>query len=307
MSQRNYLLIAALALAAGSAWAQQAVPTAVQSGAVSQATAAVPDFSGIWRHGSLPAFIPPASGPGPVTNKVRRKDNGQSDYAALVGDYGNPILQPWAAAVVKKEGDQSLAGIIFPSPANQCWPEPVPYLFKHMAMQILQLPDKILMLFSENQEFRVAPLNASHPAKPVPSWYGDAVSRYEGNTLIIDTVGVKVDRPYAMVDLFGTPYTDKLHVVERYRLADYDEVKDEIARAAKELWRPQGPMKTQDYKDKYLQVSFTVEDPGAFTTPWTTSIIYQRDRLDWPETVCSENRFGFEHESNVPHAVKADF
>jgi hypothetical protein len=83
---------------------------------------------------------------GPVTNRSRRPDNGQSDYGQLVGDYTNPILQPWAAEVVKKKGELSLAGVTFPSPANQCWPEPVPFLFKHMAMEMLQLPDQVVML-----------------------------------------------------------------------------------------------------------------------------------------------------------------
>jgi hypothetical protein len=305
--QWNFLLFVTLAAAASPASGQQPAPAALQSNTMAQASASVPDFSGIWRHGSLPAFIPPASGPGPVTNRSRRKDNGQSDYGQLVGDYTNPILQPWAAEVVKKKGDLSLAGIIFPSPANQCWPEPPPFLFKHMAIQMLQQPDKVVMLFNEDHEVRWVRLNESHPAKLKPSWHGDAVGHYEGDTLVLDTVGIKPDRPYAMVDLFGTPYTEKLHVTERYRLADYEEVKDELARAAKELWRPQGPVNTKDYQDKYLQVRFTVEDPGAFTTPWTTSIIYQRDRLEWPEVACAENRYGFEHEADVPHAVKADF
>jgi hypothetical protein len=306
-ARRNVLLFVIVAAAAGPVLGQQVAPVAGQPSMLAQGHASVPDFSGIWRHGSLPAFIPPASGPGPVTNRSRRKDNGQSDYASLVGDYTNPILQPWAAEVVKKDGELSLAGVIFPSPANQCWPEPVPYLFKHMAMQLLQLPDKVVMLFNEDHEVRPVRLNASHPASLKPSWHGDAVGRYEGDTLVIDTVGIRTDRPYAMVDLYGTPYTDKLHVVERYRLADYEEVKDEVARGAKELWRPQGPMNTKDYQDKYLQVRFTVEDPGAFTMPWTTSIIYQRDRLEWPEVVCAENRFGFEGEAHVPHATKVDF
>src|SRR5258706_1073714 len=69
----------------------------------------IPDFSGIWRHGSLPWLVPPASGPGPVTNKSRRPDDGTSDYSLLVGDYTNPILQPWTAEVVKKKGEVSFA------------------------------------------------------------------------------------------------------------------------------------------------------------------------------------------------------
>jgi hypothetical protein len=131
---RNFLWLVILAAAADPAAGQQAPPPAGLAGTVQQSAAPGPDFSGIWRHGSLPWMVPPASGPGPVTNRTRRKDNGQSDYGMLVGDYTNPILQPWAADVVKKKGEISLAGLDYPNPANQCWPEPVPFLFKHMAM-----------------------------------------------------------------------------------------------------------------------------------------------------------------------------
>jgi hypothetical protein len=94
-----------------------------------------------------------------VTNLTREKDTGVSDYNQLVGDFKNPILQPWAAEVVRKKGELSKAGITFPSPSNSCWPEPVPYLFKHMAMQMVQLPDKVVMLFSEDHEVRRVRLN----------------------------------------------------------------------------------------------------------------------------------------------------
>lgn len=267
-----------------------------------------PDFSGIWRHGSLPWFVPPASGPGPVTNRTRRADNGQSDYGMLVGDYTNPILQPWAAQVVKQKGETSLAGKDFPNPSSQCWPEPVPFLFKHMAMEMLQLPNEIVMLFSEDHEVRHVRLNAAHPASVMPSWHGDAIGRYEGEGLLIDTVGIKADRPYAMVDLFGTPYTAKLHVTERYRLADRDAVKDVIARGAKENWRPGGPVNPR-YQDKYLLVHFTIEDDGAFTTPWTADMVYLRDHLEWPEIVCAENAFAFHSDvdGHVPSAATPDF
>src|SRR5207253_9986094 len=220
------------------AFAQQVTPAPVKVGVQS----ALPDFSGVWRHGNLPWFIPPASGPGPVTNLSRERGSGVSNYSELVGDYKNPILQPWAADVVKKKGELSLAGVTFPNPANTCWPEPVPFLFKHSAMQMLQLPDQIVMLFNEGQEVRRVRMNQPHPAKLTPSWHGDAVGHYEGDTLVIDTIGMKVDRPYAMIDLFGTPYTEKLHVVERYRLRDYEDVKDVIARAGRENWRSAGPL-----------------------------------------------------------------
>ena len=239
--QRNLLVLMTLAAAAGPALGQQPAPAAGQAKIGQHSAASVPDLSGIWRHGNLPWFIPPASGPGPVTNLSREKGTGVSDYGSLVGDYKNPILQPWAADVVKKKGELSLAGVTFPSPSNTCWPEPVPYLFKHAAMQMLQQPDQIVMVFNENHEVRRVRMNLPHPAKVTPSWHGDAVSHYEGDTLVIDTTGIRTDRPHAMIDLFGTPYTEKLHVVERYRLVDYDDVKDAMRRGVKENRRAAGP------------------------------------------------------------------
>ena len=305
-ARRILLLLVTLAAAASPASGQQAAPAAGQANIDQQSAASIPDFSGVWRHGSLPWFVPPASGPGPVTNKSRL--DGVSNYGQLVGDYTNPILQPWAAEVVKKNGELSLAGVTFPSPSNQCWPEPVPFLFKHMAMQMIQLPDRIVMLFNEDHEVRWVRMNQPHPAQVTPSWHGDAVGRYEGDTLVIDTVGIRTNRPFAMIDLFGTPYTEKMHVVERYRLLDREAVQGDLERAAKENWRPAGPV-NPNYQDKYLQVHFTIEDEGTFTTPWTATVIYLRDRLEWPEIVCAENTFGFHHgkDADVPRADRPDF
>jgi hypothetical protein len=310
MNMQGNLLISAtvltLAATAGPAAGQPAPAAASPAETIKPSAASVPDFSGTWRHGSLPWLVPPASGPGPVTNRSRRQDNGTSNYSQLVGDYNSPILQPWTADVVRKKGELSLAGVIFPSPSNQCWPEPVPFLFKHMAMQMLQLPNETVMLFSEDHEVRRVGMNQPHPAQVTPSWHGNAVGHYEGDALVIDTVGIKTDRPFAMIDMFGTPYTEKLHVVERYQLRDLEAVKDDIARGAKENWRPQGPV-NPNYKDKYLQVHFTVEDAGAFTTPWTASMVYLRDHLEWQEIVCAENTFGFHEDADVPRSDKPDF
>src|SRR5262245_47800114 len=86
-------------------------------------------FTAIWWHPTLPSFEPLATGPKPVTNKTRYR--GVSDYNNLVGDHTNPILQPWAAEVVKKYGDISLSGEVAPSAANQCWPMPPPFIYKN--------------------------------------------------------------------------------------------------------------------------------------------------------------------------------
>jgi hypothetical protein len=302
----NLLALAIIAVASPAA-AQQTAPAVTPVAAQNS----VPDFSGVWRHGSLPWFVPPASGPGPVTNKARRKDNGQSDYGMLVGDYTNPILQPWAADVVKKKGELSLAGVTYPSPANQCWPEPVPFLFKHMAMEMLQLPDKIVMLFNEDHEVRWVALNKPHPAKVTPSWHGDAVARYEGDTLVVDTVGIKVGR-FSMIDWFGTPFTQALHVVERFRLIDYEAVREAMARDAKEHVQSvnpdNGPAPDLAYKGKGLQVEVTIEDAGAFTTLWSAKLTLRRARDERLELVCAENRQWYPGtQSAVPTADKPDF
>jgi hypothetical protein len=120
---------------------------------------------------------------------------------------------------------------------------------------------------------------------------------------------VKVDRPYAMIDLFGTPYTEKLRLVERYRMVDYDVAKDGLDRGFKENWAPAGPMAAVDrnYRGKHLQIHVTIEDEDVFTTPWSATLTYMRGTVPWPETVCAENTFEFDGHSHVPTAAKPDF
>jgi len=306
LRQPKFLLLAAVAIAAATpAVGQTATPAAGTTGSATQGAASIPDFSGIWWHPSLPGFEPPASGPGPVTNRSRR--DCISDYNQLVGDYTNPILKPEAAEVVKKHGELSLAGVTYPNPANQCWPEPVPFIYKNFGLQILQQPDRLTMLYEQDHEIRHVRMNQPHPIQVTPSWYGDSVGHYEGDTLVIDTVGTRTDRPFAMIDLYGTPYTRALHVVERYRLLDYEDAKEGLDRDAKENLRPGGIM-DRNYRGKYLQLLFTVEDEGVFTTPWSATITFGRGTDQWPETVCAENIHQYyRKDSEVPTADKPDF
>jgi len=305
--RRGILLLVTLAgAAASSASGQTVAPGDAATSSATRGAAAIPDFSGIWRHPSLPGFEPPASGPGPVTNRSR--SNGVSNYDQLVGDHTNPVLKPESAEIVKQFGELSLRGVTFPSPANQCWPEPVPYIYKNFAIQIFQRPDRITIIYDQDHEVRHVRMNQPHPAQLTPSWYGDSVGHYEGDTLVIDTVGTRTDRPYPMIDLYGTPYTEKLHVVERYRLLDYEDAKEGLARDAKENRRaPVGI--DRNYRGKHLQLQFTVEDAGVFTMPWSATITYGRGSNDWPETVCAENRHEYYNnkDSDVPTAQRPDF
>jgi hypothetical protein len=321
--RRDFLLFVAVATAAAMPAMAQTPSAAGPAGSEAHRAAPIPDFSRVWNHPAFPWFEPPASGPGPITNLSRWPEQrpqteggsaalpaskvGVSNYDQLVGDYKSPILQPWAAAVVKKFGEISLAGITYPNSSNQCWPFGMPFIYKQFLMQMIQQPDRIIMLYNGDQLRRVR-LNQPHPSPLTPSWYGDSVGRYEGDTLVIDTVGVKTDRPYAMIDLFGTPYTDKLHIVERYRLRDYDDVKDALERNNKENWLFNGDVFSQ-HRGKFLQLHVTIEDEGVFTTPWTATLTYVPGPDQISEGVCAENPHEYYNnkDSDVPKAEKPDF
>jgi hypothetical protein len=313
LQRRGVLSAVILAAAAATpAVGQTVVPTAGPASSGTQIAASIPDFSGTWAHPYLTGFEPPASGPGPVRNRSRRRD-GVANFQQLVGDYTNPILQPWAAEVVKKHGDISLAGQGYPTPSNQCWPGGVPYVFWDFLVQIYQRPDHVMMVYRQGHELRHVRLNEPHPVQVTPSWYGDSVGHYEGDALVIDTVGIK-GGPYAMVDMYGTPHSPALHVVERYRLVDYDDAKDAMERNAKENSYIPATGATgiveidPNYRGKVLQLHFTVEDDGVFTMPWTATITYRPNIGPWSEVICAENLQWFSgKDSAVPQADKPDF
>jgi hypothetical protein len=292
--------------------AAMAIPALAQTGSPladsKEATASIPEFSGMWVHPYFPGVEPPASGPGPIFNRLHRPNGGGA--AKFVGDYANPILKPGAAAVVKSNGETSLANMTYPTPSNRCWPSGVPYIFFQPGVQVLQQPHQIVFIYLRGPEFRHVRLNESHPAGVTPSWYGDSVGHYEGDTLVVDTVALKADRPFAMVDMYGTPFSPALHVVERYRMIDYAEAQAAVARNLKENIRVPDTASDLAYRGKRLQVVFTVEDEGVFTVPWSGVITYERPAMEWPEIVCSENPFEFfagKAQAYVPTASKPDF
>jgi hypothetical protein len=332
--RRELLLLVTLAAATATpVFGQTLTPAVWPAASGTPGAAAIPDFSGLWAHPFYPGFELPSSGPGPVTNRSRRTQlfdiDGRPRSPGMkpvlvdhptqqVGDFTNPILKSGAAEIVKRHGELELNGKGHPTPWIECWPSGVPFIFENVAMQILQRPDKITILYEFDHEVRHVRMNRSHPAHGTPSWYGDSVGHYEGDTLVIDTVGIKTDRPVAMLDLYGTPYTKALHVVERYRLLDYDATKEALERVATKNWRTPpfriGPDVDPDYKGNGLQLQFTIEDEGVFTTPWSATITYRRginsqgtDKLQ--ESVCAENPHEYDagKDTAVPTADKADF
>ena len=132
----------------------------------------------------------------------------------------NPILKPEAAEAVRKRAELARSGTVAPDMHNSCWAEPPPYAMAlPFGVQIVQRRDEIVFIYLINNALRRVPLNVRHPEKLEPSLQGHSVGRFEGDTLIIETVGIKVT-PLSTIDPFGTPHSSALRVVERYRFID---------------------------------------------------------------------------------------
>jgi hypothetical protein len=201
-------------------------------------------------------FIAPASGPGPVQQDPERPYVTNDEFRVSgkqpteqLADLDNPILQPWARDVVRKRNDLVRAGKPANPPHASCWPVGVPgFLLRPMtqAMYFIQTPKEVVMILSSKQEIRHIYLTDKHSQNVKPSWYGESIGHYEGDTLVVDTIGID-DRTW--VDGFGTPHSKQLHVVERFHLIE---------------------------DGKVLEANVRVEDPGAFTTAWNGTQLFRQ-------------------------------
>ncbi len=236
-------------------------------------------------------FADMPSGPQPPKN-LSRRPNGMPG-GLLVGDYNNPILTPYAAAIVKQKGELALAGG-FPNSQDQCRAIAPPFTFAiQFDFQILQKKDgDLTVLYHDNDQFRHIRMNGTHPAKVVTTTMGDSVGHWEGDVLVIDTVGVKVDE-FTSVDRFGTPQTEAMHIVERYRLIDGATAKADLDKFEKINGivggRPPGGYVNPDPSLKGLRLEVTMEDPKVFTAPLTGVVTYRRLISGWREDVCADN------------------
>jgi hypothetical protein len=256
----------------------------------SAAPARIPDLSagGLGWRNQHNDFILPKSGPGPVTWDPAHPYFGNGDGqppTSRVADLTNPILMPWVRDALKTFNDDALAGKPQFTPIARCWPNGVPgaILLRVNPMYIVQTPEKVTFLYQSDHQVRHIYMNVPHSKNVTPSWYGESVGHYEGDTLIVDTIGITTK---VAVDYYLTPHTDQLHVVERYRRVD---------------------------DGKTLEVTFTVDDPGAFTMPWTGSQRYQLDDDTIQEVVCAEGeiysplQFREQGVVPLPEAKELDF
>ncbi len=192
------------------------------------------------------------TGPGPVESDpkfpyVPNGEGRQSTYR--IADLTNPILKPWVKELMKAANDDVHAGKVPFIARERCWPGGVPLwdiYNRGQPVHIIQTKDKAVMINELFASTRHIYLNVPHTKKPKPSWYGESVGHYEGDTLVVDTIGQN-DKTY--VDNYRTPHTTQIHVIERFRMVN---------------------------DGKSLEVKIWVDDPGAFNMPWTARSTWRR-------------------------------
>jgi hypothetical protein len=165
--------------------------------------------------------------------------------------------QPWAAQKVLEAFNRRAID----DPSALCLPLGVPRLtlLGLFPIQIVQTPAQIVILYEYMSVFRVIPLNASHPDDLLPSYMGNSVGHWEGDTLVVDVTGFN-DKTWLAGA--GTFHSDALHVVERYSRISKDRINYEV----------------------------TIEDPQVLTKPWTIqSSMMLREGTRLEEYVCAEN------------------
>ena len=200
-----------------------------------------PDLSGVYDF-SLRA--PGGAAPAP----------GGRGGAAAAGGAGAPALKPGAEKfrVVRGPTDPGLTANCMPLVGPQAFG--VPYQF-----QIVESAHHVAILHEYPGVFRVIPTDGGpHQVDPDPTWMGHSIGRWEGDTLVVDTIGFN-DK----TEISGFRHTEALHMVERFRRPDFDT----------------------------LQYEATLEDPNVFEKPWTVarSFSLRSDLLKVDEFVCENN------------------
>ncbi len=208
--------------------------------------------------GTVAANVAPASAS--TSAETPRMPDGKPN---LTGVYNSAFGRGPIQATLKP-GAEKYKVVRGPTDAGvyaDCMPTGVPLAyFVPYQWEIVQGLDKVVILYEYLHMFRVIPINGSHPADPDPTWMGDSVGHWEGDTLVVDTIGFN-DR----TELPGAyRHSEALHVVERFHRTDFD----------------------------HLDWEATVEDPNVFAKPWTLTRTFplrtDLDKVD--EYVCENNK-----------------
>jgi hypothetical protein len=203
-----------------------------------------------------------------LTGPAPRTPDGKPDLSgvwlpAIAKDAGfaKPEPLPWAASVLKQREDDQGKDI----PSGHCLPLGVIMSTFVFPYQLVQAPKALVMLYEGEVPRQVYMDGRPHPKDPNPSWLGHSIGHWEGDTLVVDTVGFNGK---VWVGMPGLPSTDMLHITERYTRPDMG----------------------------HLEVEITVDDPEAYVKPWKVkkaSALAQDYEL--MEFVCTEGERDLQH------------
>jgi hypothetical protein len=228
-----------------------------RTGAVPRASDGRPDLTGVWQGASTRRGSWEEANSGLGVGGTGRDPSAPANPASQQVITEPAPYQPWAAQKVLEA--YSRRGI--DDPNGLCLPSGVPRsaLVGLFPIQIVQTPQQIVILYEYMSAFRVIPLNAKHPDDVVPTYMGDSVGHWEGDTLVVDVVGFN-DKTW--LSGTGTFHSESLHVMERYTRVDRDQINYDV----------------------------TMDDPKVLTKPWTIhSTFMLRDGTRVREYVCAEN------------------
>jgi hypothetical protein len=215
-----------------------------------------PDENGFWQPNGRPILAEPETDPAIKDGQGRGAFAGPP-FPGKPKESEVP-WQPWAQALY-----QYREANLF-EPHTRCKPSGGPREFiTPGGYEIVDIPEtKTIYIFDENgpQTFRVIYMDGRpHPKDLVASYYGHSIGHWEGDTLVVDTIGFN-ERFW--MERQGAPHTDKLHLIEKFTRADHDNMKIEI----------------------------TIDDPGAYTRPWTTGFFSRwSPNAEFAEYICQDN------------------
>lgn len=216
----------------------------------SAANASGPDLSGVWR-------------------RSRRPPDKAREYTLyeLTGSLGEiPPMTPWADARFKaakpNNGPRGVSLAETNDPATKCFPPGVPRIYSSRLgapFELMQIPGRVVMIFEYDHFVReIYTDGRPHPEDLNPTWMGDSIGKWEGDTLVVDTIGFN-DKTW--LDAGGHPHSDALHVVERIRRVDHDTMTNDI----------------------------TIDDPKAYTKPWVAHTTFEfKPGWNLVEYVCED-------------------
>ena len=216
--------------------------TSKSSNAAGGAAGIAPDISGVWMS------TPPRRVGGPNDSLLDPVDKRKPDSATVI-----PFL-PEAEAKYKAADEKD-------SPTTHCLPPGISELMLApiYPMAIIQTPGRVVIIHEFMNVFRwIYTDGQGHPKDLDPTWEGNSIGKWEGDTLVVDTIGFN-DKSW--LDGHGMTHSDQLHTVERFHR-----------------------------RGAVLEYSLTIEDPKTFTRPWIVHMDYEA-KPDWKiaEYICNEN------------------